>query len=161
METPHLRPVFSKELAAEPDVVMGRVRSRLSEPKRKEWGMVGGRSMDLYVQPAEEHFWSPHLTVQVEEAEAGSRLHGRFAPKPSVWTLFVFLYSVAAFGGMLGGAYGFAQWAMEVRPWALWSVPVAVLAVGGLYWASSVGQRLGAAQMAELRGRLDELVSPE
>lgn len=143
-----------------PEVVLGRVRVGLAETY-VGWGMVGGRSFDLFVDSDAEHFWSPHLTVQVEPREGGSTLHGRFAPKPAVWTLFVFLYAAAAFAGMIGAAWGFAQWAMDSPPWALWSVPVSALLIWGLYWASSVGQRLGAQQMELLRGRLDTLLNPK
>lgn len=160
MATPHLRPVFTVEVPLDPDVVLNRVRAGLTGP-RTEWGMVGGRSFDLFVDREAEHFWSPHLTVQVEATSAGTTLYGRFAPKPAVWTLFVFLYAAAAFAGMIGAAWGFAQWAMSSPPWALWSIPASALFIGVLYWASSVGQRLGSGQMELLRKRLDTLVDQD
>jgi hypothetical protein len=73
----------------------------------------------------------------------------------------MFLAFALGFGLLVGTTWGYAQWVMEIHPWALYSVPlVAVLSVL-LYGVSMIGQRLGARQMEGLRVTLEGLVAPE
>jgi hypothetical protein len=85
-------------------------------------------------------------------------LHARFAPYPEVWTFFMFAYFAAWFAVLFGGTFGYAQWASGEAAWGLWGVWIGLPTVIGLHVASSVGQRLGAPEMAELGRRLEHLV---
>ena len=114
--------------------------------------------MELFVEEEERTFWSPHLSVQVEEADSGSRLHGRYAPHPEVWTLFVFLYAVFGFAAVGGLGWGFAQSVLGQPMWGLLVTPAALLAIAALYWGARLGQRRTSAQMERLRERLDDLL---
>jgi hypothetical protein len=84
---------------------------------------------------------------------------GRFAPHPSVWTLYLFLAFGLAFALLVGVTWGYAQWAMDSVPWALGSAPVIVALGMALFGISMLGQRLSASQMLELRSALDDLIS--
>ncbi len=153
-----MRPTFEIGLGLDADDAIEKMRGRLRGEFR-ECTMSAGRCIDLFVNAEERHFWSPHLSVQIEEAEGGSRLYARFGPHPEVWTLFVFFYAASAFAALIGAGWGYAQWLSGDAPWALLVVPGAGLVTVLLYAASRFGQKLGRDQMSQLRARLEWLIS--
>ena len=47
----------------------------------------------IKIPKAKQHYWSPQLDLEIQSFEEGkSVLRGLFGPKPSVWTLFMFLH---------------------------------------------------------------------
>ena len=55
----------------------------------------GTRSVEhlvLTVPDAQQHFWSPWLTIELSPGDAGTHLRATFSPHPSVWTGFAFGY---------------------------------------------------------------------
>lgn len=158
MDVPKMRPTFEIGLPIKPDDAVAQMRAQLRDEFRA-CTTSAGRCVDLFVPDAERHYWSPHLSVQIEEAESGSRLHARFGPHPDVWTMFVFLYALVGFAALIGVGWAYAQWLSERAPWALLTLPAAALAAALLYLASRVGQRLGSDQMRALRTRLEGLIA--
>jgi hypothetical protein len=161
MATPRVRPRFELELADTPETVMHRLRARLRDCPDCTGSSVGNHA-ELFVAATDERLWSPWLSVTAEDGnDGGAVVRGRFGPHPSVWTLYMFLSFALGFGLLVGTTWGYAQWVMEMHPWALYSVPlIAVLSIL-LYAVSLTGQRLGAKQMGDLRVTLEGLVAPE
>jgi hypothetical protein len=161
MSKPHVRPRLELELDDSPETVMQRLRDRLVECPFCTGTSVGNHA-ELFVPPTEERLWSPWLSVTAEQREeGGARVRGRFGPHPTVWTLYMFLSFALGFALLVGTTWGYAQWAMDTTPWALYSIPL-LGALGGLLFAISlIGQRLGADQMTSLRKTLEELVAPD
>ncbi len=153
-----MRPTFEIGLPISADDAIASMKSQLRDEFRG-CTMAAGRCVDLYVNENDRHFWSPHLSIQVEESNRGSRLHARFGPHPEVWTLFVFFYAAVGFAALIGAGWGYAQWISGDSPRALFIVPGAAIAAGLLYGASRFGQRLGRDQMSELRTRLEWLIA--
>jgi len=161
MAPPRIRPFFELELAAGPDRVMDRLRDRLPACPRCS-GVSVGRHAELFVPEDERRIWSPHLSVSAEDRPGDRALvRGRFGPHPHLWTLYMFLIFGLGFALLVGLTWGYAQWAMDERPWALMSLPVAVVLGAALYLASLTGQRLGAEQMLHLQAALEELVADD
>lgn len=73
--------------------------------------------------------------------------------------MFVFAYAVVGFAALVGLGWAFAQWVSGDTPWALLTVPAALVSAAGLYGASRFGQRLGRDQMSQLRTRLEWLIA--
>jgi hypothetical protein len=157
MTAPEVRPRFEIELAGEADDLMDRLRTHLPRCPNCT-GMSVGRHAELFVPEADRRLWSPWLSVTAEDDREGVVLRGRFAPHPSIWTLYLFAAFALGFSLLVGATWGYAQWATESTPWALISVPLVAILGGALYLVSLVGQRLGADQMIQLRAALDELV---
>ena len=157
MTSPRVRPTFEVVIDRKPDVVMDDLRRRLVQCDHCT-GMSVGRHAELFVPKSEQRLWSPWLSITALEDRDGTLVRGRFAPHPSVWTFYLFLAFGLGFALLVGATWGYAQWATDVRPWALATVP-AVMALGVcLYGISLIGQKMSASQMAELRKAFDELV---
>ena len=155
MSAPPMRPVFAVEVAVPPEELMLRIRERLDDPVSRCRGGVVNNHAELFVRDEDAHFWSPWLSVSVEETESGgSLLRGRFGPRPHMWTGFMFGYFSFGTATVFGGIWGLSQWSLGMRPSLLWTVPAGLAACALIYVASLVGQRLGAGQMGELRDTL-------
>jgi hypothetical protein len=156
MQRPRARPRFTLELALSPEAVCERVRSRLEACGGKVTGSVLRRTLLLTVRPEDTHFWSPHLDVQLEATEGGTRLYAVFAPHPQIWTSFV---AVQLLFGLLsiGGAVWVTSMLMLGRPpfVALGALGAMLFGGGFAYGAAYVGQGIGSEQMYELRAFLD------
>lgn len=159
MSTPRLRPTFDLEVPVAPEPLMSSVRARMDESPRTSRCQSRGSCAEFFPDEAERRIWSPYLSVQAEPSdEGGTRLHGRFAPFPEVWTFFMFVYGIAWFLITFGGTLGYVQAASGEPAWGLWGVWIGLPLVVGLHVASAVGQRLGQQQMLALRARFEQLV---
>jgi hypothetical protein len=157
MSAPRVRPTFEFEFDSDPDSLMEQLRERLPQCPHCT-GVSVGRHAELFVPESERRLWSPWLSVTARDRNGVTFVRGRFAPHPSVWTLYLFLAFALGFALLVGVTWGYAQWATEATPWALWSVPIVLAAAAGLYGTSQVGQRLSASQMVELREALQQLL---
>jgi hypothetical protein len=161
MPAPRPRPRFELELDDPPERVMQTLRDRLRGCPRCTGSSIGNHA-ELFVPDTDRHVWSPWLSVTVEDGAAGGSLvRGRFGPHPAVWTLYMFVAFALGFALLVAAAWGYAQWAMEVSPRALYFVPLVLVLAALLYFVSLVGQRLGAEQMETLRSTLEDLVAPD
>lgn len=138
-----------------PAKVIRRLEELLAEEERVE-GTVFKRHAVLEVGKDQQHFWSPHLYLEAREDEdAPSALHGRFAPHPHVWGMFMAVYGVLLMGGIAGLVWGIAQSMLGEAPWGFAFFPAALALIGFVYGATLIGQGLGAEQMYELRAFVD------
>ncbi|MFN3198795.1 MAG: hypothetical protein ACE366_10350 [Bradymonadia bacterium] len=162
-----LRPAFELTVSLEQEEAIERIRRWSSDPACACGIMTTASQVDVLVPEARRHVWSPWLSMKaVPHASGGTRLYGRFAPHPNIWTLFMSAYALMAFVAIMGACWGLAQITLGQSAWAFWGVPGACLGAGGLYYGSRVGQRLGHGQMDELRGCIgalfeDEVIDPD
>ncbi len=157
MDLPGIRPRFEVPLSTSPEETIAAMRARLRDQFRP-CSTSAGRCMELFVEESERSFWSPHLSVQLEEAESGSVLHARYAPHPEVWTMFVFLYSAFGFLALVGLGWAFAQYLLGRSLWGLLLTVGSLLAILALHQGARIGQRLTSGQMESLHERLDHLL---
>ncbi len=154
-----MRPRFILELPLPADEAILKIREGLDTPKLRDSTMAAGRYAEFLVEEPERRVWSPRLTVRIDDAPGGSILQGRFSPRPDVWTGFMFVYFLVVFVIVFGATLGYVQQASDQTPWGYWAVPFGLLIIAGIHVASYVGQRLGADQMGELRGRLESVLA--
>lgn len=110
-------------------------------------GIMSGNHVELLIDMAERHFWSPWLSVDLLPDPDGTRVKCRYGPHPSLWTAIASLYAVLAFVALAGAVFGGTQALLGHGPVGLVAVPIAALLAAALYVGSQIGQRLGADQM--------------
>lgn len=157
---PRLRPRFERALEVPAEAVLERLRAQLAAPAAPVAGKVLRRQAELCIPRAQAHFWSPCLSLEFErEGETGPlTLHGRFAPEPGVWMLFMGIYGILAMGGLAGLMFGLGQWMVGEAPWALLGAPAALVLIAFTHGAALIGQGLGATEMYTLRTFVDRAV---
>lgn len=163
MSRPRARPRFSFESPLPPEQVTERVRRRLARDGGVIEGSVHPRTINLWVKPAERHFWSPHLDLQlVELPSKGTRLDGLFAPHPQIWTAFVAVQALFGLLSIAAAVLLYSQVTLNGRVLEASAGLAAMLIGGGLaYGAAYVGQGFGSEQMYELRAFLDVALRDE
>lgn len=158
MQRPRQRPRFDLEVDLPPDEVIARIQRALAHRRAPCEGDVRQRHAWIHMRRQDRHFWSPTLDLTVEPTELGSRLHGRFAPHPSIWTFFVFVYAALGSASVVALSWGIAQLSLGALPWGL-AISAALLAlIGFVYGAAFIGQGLGSDQIAQMRIFLDRAV---
>jgi hypothetical protein len=158
LQTTKMRPTFSIPLNVTLDEAVDRLQARLASPEYSSGGVALGHCTELYIDASERRLWSPHLSIQLEEAEHGTVLNGRFSPRPEIWTFLMFVYMTMATTAFFGAALAYAQWVVGATLWGLAVAVLSVLAIVLLHGISLVGQRLSRHQMDELKLRLDTIL---
>jgi len=162
MSRPRARPRFTLELPIAPDVVTDRVRAHLARSSGKVTGKVFRRTVMLTVCDEDTHFWSPHLDVQLEEAEGGTHLSAMFAPRPTIWTTFLAIQLLFGVLSVAAAVWVFSVWMIGQSPWMGLAILGLMLFGGGFsYGAAYVGQGIGSEQMYELRAFLVDALRDE
>ena len=153
-----LRPQFKLHLDLPREEAIQVLRAQLADSRSRDCWKGKGRWCEIHLPETEQRLWSPHLSLRLDHESQGSSIFGRFAPKPEVWTFFMFLYVLVAFLILFGGTFGYVQWASGEPAWGLWAVWLGIPFLGLIHLAAYLGQRLGQSQMEDLKSRLDEVL---
>ncbi len=111
-------------------------------------GKVREGYVALNVVPDDQHYWSPQLTLSMEDLDDGKTLiRGLYSPRPAVWTLFVFFYSVIGLAVLVIGTLGLSYYTLDKPTTVLWWIPVLTGVFLTLYLVAYFGQKVGHDQM--------------
>ncbi len=155
MVKPQLRLRFQMIVPLSPEGVLNRLRLQLEKPETEFIGTVASGSANLKIPPSLQHYWSPELSVAVEEHEEGTLVRCLFGPRPAVWTMFASFYGLNIFIIVMGIVFGYSQWSLDQTPYGFWIIPFALVFLGAAYVMAYIGQRMGYEQMLLLRSFLD------
>ncbi len=155
-----MRPRRSFVVARPHDTVLETVRAAVGRADAGRChGVMSGNHLELLIDAAERHFWSPWLSVDILPSDDGTRIKCRYGPHPSLWTAIASLYAFLAFVALSGAVYGGTQALLGHSPTGLIAVPAALCLAFGLYIGSQIGQRLGADQMQILDDFLERALA--
>jgi len=114
-------------------------------------GTVAKAMVKIRIAEKDNHYWSPELSLMLEEHEKGTLIRGLYSPKSSVWTLFAFAYGSIAMlmAGLL--VWGGLEWQMNGNHDLIYTdVPVLLGIALLIYVIAQLGQKIGAEQMFAL-----------
>lgn len=144
------RPRFEAHLSLTPRVIADRFKSALAIDGCGIRGHVSEQYVTLFFPKERQKYWTPILTLTVQDTESGSKVRGMYSPQPSIWTLFVFFYTVvgtlAVFSLILGGV----QSTLEKSPWGLWLSLLLIGILGTMFLVSQYGKKISRPQMVIL-----------
>lgn len=155
-----LRPRFEVKSDLSPHAILSLIKEH-NALQTSDY-IIDARLGYLTIYPRHEihHYWSPHLSVIIEESEDnGSLLKGHYGPSPKVWTLFILVY---AFLTLLVTSFlviGFANQSIGGPTGILWLVPILILIIISMYLSSYFGQRKGHAQREKIHYLLEEILA--
>ena len=160
-----IRPRFQQHSRLSQEEVIHRFRQALDRQEDSIKGLIVDHHITLRFPRAEQHFWSPQLSLEIEPADTGgSLIRGLYGPRPSVWLMFVFFYSLLGFVSMIIAVIGFSERSLGLPGRILWLLPVAGFIVVMMFLSARTGQKLGREEMFRLRdffhAALEETVSP-
>jgi hypothetical protein len=153
-----IRPRFREIYHLSPTDTVSKIRDAIEQEDSSVKGLVVDQHITLLIPFDERHYWSPQLSIDIEEHEEGSLLRGLYGPKPSVWLMFMFLYSLLGVIALFVAITGFSQYSLGMPAPVLWVLPVAAVIALFLYISAKTGERLGRDQMHQLHYFLDEVL---
>lgn len=158
-QRPRMRPLFVVPLRVEGSAVLDAVRRRLAAADTGVEGVVLQSQAELTTRRKEAHFWSPYLSVEFTQTPDNAWvLHGRFAPEPNVWILFMGIYGILGMGALGGVMFGLSELLVGERPYGMLASAAFFALIGFTSGAAFIGQGLGAEEMYRLRSFVDDCV---
>ncbi len=121
----------------------------------KGWIHISGYGK-LLIHEVDQHYWSPQLSLTLEESGKGSLISGVYGPRESVWTMFMFIYFLIAFVTVVIAIIGLSNIFLGKPGLILWLVPFLILSFLTLFLVAFIGQKLGHDQMVTLHQFLEE-----
>ncbi len=112
----------------------------------------------IYIPTEKQHYWSPQLSLSIDEDKDGCLIRGLYGPRPTVWTMFVFFYSSIAFAMLFVVIFGLSYISLGKPAHILWLVPLLLLIFLSLYRVSYQGQKLGRDEMIMLHKFLESCI---
>lgn len=110
----------------------------------------------ITVPERERHFWSPHLTVTIEDQDNGSLVRGSYTPAPMAWTMFVFFYTVVGLATLGALLYGLSCYSLDKPTTAFWWALGFAVVLLSIYLVSYSGQKVGRKQLGQLHSFIEQ-----
>ncbi|MCC7390100.1 MAG: hypothetical protein IT431_15175 [Phycisphaerales bacterium] len=151
---PPIRPTFDLELSMTVEQAVAALRSEFEADGEHPF-QSRGQHVVVTVPARVRRFWSPYLSMEAEASGAGARLHGRFSPKPAIWTGFMLSYIALTTAGCFGLMFAVSLAIIGKSPaGAAVLALLFLLAAAGMYAASQIGQRMARDQMNDLLAKV-------
>jgi hypothetical protein len=156
MQTVRLRPRSRYTLKLPQQEVLNRIDEQLKKRKFPLTGIVVQEHAFIRIPEKDQHYWSPEMHVWVREEEKVSIIYSVIGPKPKIWTLFIFAYTVVLVSTFFGSSYGIIQYFLGIKADFLWSIPIGLSALALVYGAAYYGQLKGREQMLLLNDFIND-----
>lgn len=122
-------------------------------------GTVTSKLIVFKIPLADQHFWSPQLSVSLEEHEEnGTILRGLYGPNPMIWTMFTFAYGSIGVSGIFALLLGMTRWSLGLGTSFLWVFFGLMILAGILYLVAQFGQKLGVEQTFTLHHAFESII---
>lgn len=141
-----------------PDQFTRSILENLAEPEKKIEGIAIPNFVTIYPSKEERYFWSPQLTLIIEEIPCGSYIRGLYGPKPSVWTMFMFFYSIVGFVTLIATLVSLSYWSLGEESIIFWSIPALLILLLTLFLVAYIGQKIGHKQIAHVHKFLEDTI---
>jgi len=150
MSSFRLRPRFKHFTNLSPAEIENMVKEeKVENGTGYEINMLAGH-VSFKVPIKKRNFWSPELTLSIEEGEDKTVIRGFYGPNPTTWALFTYGYVILGILSLFVGMWALAKITLNKPAPELWLLLVFVLLASVLYVVAQFGQKLGAEQMYKL-----------
>lgn len=151
MDRIRIRPRYTFSTLLKKDEVLAKLREGLGKGSSKLEGKFVKPLVVISLPEEKRHFWSPELSLDVEEKNGETEIRCTLGPRSSIWTMFATFYGFSVLVGIAGLVLGFSQLTLGMDTYGFWLVPVSILLLVSAYGIALTGQRLAYDQMLELR----------
>lgn len=155
MSAIEIRPRFKEVVPIRTEDVLERLNQALNDPETKITGSIFDHHVRLKIPIEDQHYWSPQLSLTLEEDGDSTLMRGLFGPRSSVWLMFVFFYSTIGAICLFVSITGFSQLSLGIPAPVLWVLPIGAVLALSLYLMAKAGERLGKDEMRLLKNFLD------
>ena len=156
MEKIRIRPRYNFTVPLNKQRVIQKLRDAIENPEARIKGKFVKPLVVVSILDEDRHFWSPELSLDLEEKEGGTEIRCILGPRSSLWTLFATFYGFAVLIGVAGLVLGFSQLTLGMKAYGFWLVPISIVLIAGAYAVALTGQKLSYEQMLVLRSFIKE-----
>jgi len=153
-----IRPSFTLDTPHSVEHIVEAFQNHLKVDKPNCSGSIHAPYVVLYPNLKDQHYWSPQLSLLIEDEETHRTIHGRYGPKPAVWTMFVFFYSIIGLAAIIIGVIGMANRSLGESTAILYLLPILLLVFLSLFFVSYMGKKKGHNQMVQLEKTFNAVV---
>lgn len=146
-----IRPRFQLKIDLEPERALTQLQTKLKLDPTVS-GTRSNKYMFLRIPARNQHYWSPELSVRIEQEEFTDfvAVICLVGPKQSVWMLFTFFYAFVFCVSTFGGIYGLVKFSSFNDASWLWVIPLGLVLTLSIFFTSKIGQNKGRDQMLHL-----------
>ena len=145
-----VRPRFKVSCDESVENIVTKIRIALDAEHAPCYGNVHSSSTTLYIPLEDQHYWSPQLSLSFEVVDGKTIIRGLYGPRPVVWTMFVFFYTIIGLAILFILVFGYSYVSLGKSGAILWLIPLLVILFLSLYLVAYFGQKLGKKQMVIL-----------
>lgn len=159
MSSLRIRPRFKEELPISSHTFCQRLEKAIAGHDDFT-GLVSENYCVLKIAKAARHYWSPQLTLsleQPEEEENKTQVRGLYGPRQSVWAIFFMSYAALGVLALFAGVMGLSSLMLGKSTLILWAIPVMAAIALVLYLVAQAGQKIGAEQMFRIHHFYEDL----
>lgn len=162
MATTGLRPRYKFTTTLSANEIRQRIKAALKSENQNTYELQQ-RSVSnhiIVVLPKKhKHFWSPTLDVNLETKAADKTLvRVLIGPEPSIWTMFMFIYTIGGLMAAAGFVLGSSQYILGHGSWYFMLIPAGVVLVAIFYMAGLAGKTKAQEQMHILKNFMEEAI---
>ena len=152
------RPRFKIETQLTTEQAEEKIIARFKAPHNFVTSQVKGHYIVQFPEQIRQ-YWSPQMDISVyyDEYTETTQIRCLLAPAPTVWTMFIFLYSFAGFGIMFGLIIGSSQYTLDQDPLGFWMALGSFIVMAALFAIAQFGKRITIEEMRDLRDFIYEI----
>ena len=154
-----LRPRFQRALNNDKSAILANFET-VSKTQKKFIVNIVTQHVFIRFPKKEQSFWTPQLHLEIEETSPNkSLLKGLFGPKPTVWTLFMFLHFIVGtlFTGL--AALTYSLWSLNKSPlWPIIGLFVLFIIWFLLYFGGRIGKNSKTKEMLALYNFMESVL---
>ncbi len=149
-----IRPRFKKITPDSSEELMNQLDELFKTQKTKINGSRLNQHVTIKIPDDQLHFWSPQLSLTIEQKEEGTIVRGLYGPHPNVWLLFMFIYFFLGFIVLVVLIVGLSRLNLGLHAYILWSIPFALSGIFVLWFIGKSGKKLGHDQIWQIHNLL-------
>ncbi len=161
MDRIRIRPRYTFSTQLKKAEVLDKLRKGLDKNSSELDGKFVKPLVVISFPEEKRHFWSPELSLDVEEKEGETEIRCTLGPRSSIWTMFATFYGFSILVGFAGLVLGFSQLTLSMETYGFWLVPLSILLLVSAYGIALTGQRLAYDQMLELHSFIKKTLKDE
>jgi hypothetical protein len=151
-----VRPRFKITQSDNGNNIVEGIKNALNTPGAKCIGSASDRFISLQIPQDSQHYWSPQLSITMSNEDGATIIRGVYGPRPAVWTMFIFFYTVIGLALLVVTVIGLSTMSLDKGTAIFWWIPALLLVFLTLYLVAYFGQKMGHDQMVELQAFFEE-----
>ncbi len=153
-----IRPRFKQLRNENPEQIEDALKKEIQRQNNRFTGIFLPGHITIKINQQQRHFWSPQLSLSLDQMNDITIIRGLYGPNPTVWAIFFFGYAALGIILLIVGMLLLSQYSLGLSTGLWWVVPACIITALILYIIAQTGQKIGASQMFDLHHLYEETI---